>query len=212
MKPMEKHFRKMITSFQKLGYQTTYKTLNSVNYGVPQKRERVFIVSIRDDVLKKLGHKIENIIYPDFTTRVWPIPLVGVYSQRDAISNLIKDEKNIKEGRELEEIMKNKEVKYKLLKQLPKNPVAYQSVGDINPSGKLFQTRRVPWNEPSNCLLEKGLETSFFSHIHPDKDRGFTTYEAMRIMGLPDGYKLKGTLNERLGIVGLMVSPIQAHL
>jgi DNA (cytosine-5)-methyltransferase 1 len=210
MKPIQKHFEKMISSFQDIGYQTIYKVMNSVDYGVAQKRERVFIVSIRNDVLKKLGHQINAMVFPDYSTRIWPIPLKDIYSQKDAIFSLMKDEENIEEGRELEKIMKTHS-KYELLKQLPKSPTAYQSVGDINPKGTLFQTRRVPWDEPSNCLLEKGLETSFFSHIHPDKDRGFTTYEAMKIMGLPDGYNLIGDLNERLGIVGLMVSPPQMH-
>jgi DNA (cytosine-5)-methyltransferase 1 len=208
MQPVEKHFEKMIRSFQEIGYQTIYKVLNAVDYGVPQKRERVFIVSIRNDILQKLGHQIMGVVFPSFVSRVFPEPLSGIYTQRDAIYSLMKDKENIEEGRELEKIMKTQS-KYELLKQLPKNPTAYQSVGDINPNGTLFQTRRLPWDEPSNCLLEKGLETSFFSHIHPSKDRGFTTYEAIRLMGLPDGYRLLGTLNERLGVIGLMVSPLQ---
>ena len=209
MKPMQKHFNKMIKSIQKLGYQTTHKVLNAVDYGVAQKRERVFIVGIRNDVLKKLGHRIENMVFPDFTSRVWPKPIPGAYSQKDAIFSLMKDKKNIKEGLELEERMKTLS-KYEFLKDMTKSPTAYQSLGDNHIKGSFYQTRRVPWNEPSNCLAEKGLDT-FMVHIHPDKDRGFTTYEAIKLMSLPDGYKLKGTLTERLGLIGLMVAPLQMH-
>ena len=106
------------------------------------------------------------------------------------------------ESRILENVLKSQS-KYDLVKKLPKNPIAYQSVGDVSP------TRRVPWDEPSHCLLEKGLETTFFSHLHPELDRGFTTYEAMRIMGLPKNYELVGTLDEKLGMIGLMVAPPQ---
>ena len=35
------------------GYIVTWKLTNSVEYGIPQKRERVFIVGIREDLNKK---------------------------------------------------------------------------------------------------------------------------------------------------------------
>ena len=46
-------------------------------------------------------------------------------------------------------------------------------------------------------------------HIHPSKDRGFTTYESIKLMSLPSDYELVGTLNEKLARVGLMVAPYQ---
>jgi DNA (cytosine-5)-methyltransferase 1 len=208
MAPVKRHLEKMINGFQGIGYQTIYKVFNSVDYGVPQKRERVFVISIRDDVLEKLGHQIHGMVFPTFNSRVFPETLSGTYTLRDAIFHLLKDKKNMRESKILEDVLKSQS-KYDLVKKLPKNPIAYQSVGDVNPTGSLFQTRRVPWDEPSHCLLEKGLETTFFSHLHPELDRGFTTYEAMRIMGLPKDYELVGTLDERLGIIGLMVSPPQ---
>jgi DNA (cytosine-5)-methyltransferase 1 len=205
------HFNKMINGFRECGYQTVFKVLNAVDYDVPQKRERVFIVSVRNDILENLGHHISGgMVFPDFTDRIFPNPNLYGYSQRDSIYDLLKDRENIKEGNELEEIMKTNK-KYPFLKKLPKDPKVYQSVGDINPTGNFFQTRRIPWDDASNTILEKGLETKFFSHIHPEKDRGFTTYEAMRLMGLPEGFKLVGDLNERLSLVGLMVAPPQMH-
>ncbi len=205
------HLDKMVDGFRQCGYQTVFKVLNAVDYDVPQKRERVFIVSVRNDILEKLGHHINGgMVFPDFTDRIFPKPNGYRFSQRDSIFDLMKNKDNIQEGEELEEIMKTNK-KYPLLKQLPKDPKVYQSVGDFNPTGNFFQTRRVPWDDASNTILEKGLETKFFSHIHPEKDRGFTTYEAMRLMGLPKGFKLTGSLNERLSLVGLMVAPPQMY-
>jgi len=37
-------------AFRSLGYQVFYKVLNSKNFGVPQNRERVYIVAFRDDL------------------------------------------------------------------------------------------------------------------------------------------------------------------
>lgn len=47
----EKHrhnFDKYLSRMQMLGYRNYWKVLNAKNYGVPQNRERVFVVSVRD--------------------------------------------------------------------------------------------------------------------------------------------------------------------
>ena len=51
-------FPLIISEFEKSGYQVTYKLINAAAFGVPQKRERVIIVGIRND----LGFKYE---FPD---------------------------------------------------------------------------------------------------------------------------------------------------
>lgn len=39
----------MVVNFEKLGYSNYVKVLNAQDYGVPQSRERVFVVSVLDD-------------------------------------------------------------------------------------------------------------------------------------------------------------------
>ena len=105
----------------------------------------------------------------------------------------------------------NKDVYEYLTKHnLPYHPLwekGYVSVGDYNPKGNGFQTRRLGWNQASNTILEKGLMGQ--THIHPICDRGFTTQEAIRIMGLPIDFKLEGTLKQKQARIGLMVAPPQ---
>ncbi len=48
-----KTFRKVLDTLGELGYTTYYKVLNSGDYGVPQHRERVYIVSFRSDIKNK---------------------------------------------------------------------------------------------------------------------------------------------------------------
>lgn len=43
-------FPLIINEFEESGYNVSHKLLNAVNFGVPQKRERVFIVGIRKDI------------------------------------------------------------------------------------------------------------------------------------------------------------------
>ena len=46
----KKAFPLIIQEFEESGYNVSYKLLNAVDFGVPQKRERVFVVGIRKDI------------------------------------------------------------------------------------------------------------------------------------------------------------------
>ena len=45
-------------TFQKMGYNVQMKLLNSANYGVPQKRERVIFVGVINDITEKFEYPI----------------------------------------------------------------------------------------------------------------------------------------------------------
>ncbi len=46
-----KTIQRIMETLKELGYHTTYKVLNAFNFGLPQKRERVFIVGFRQPLL-----------------------------------------------------------------------------------------------------------------------------------------------------------------
>ena len=223
MEYAKQHLDRMVKDFEALGYSTTFKVLNGIHFGVPQKRQRVFILSVRNDVLEDIGMPwmLVSSLFPDGAMDEEP-------TVEDAIGDLRLDNENSVEAHELREIMK-KSAKYKWLKRLPKNPDKVMSVGDdiVGPFydkliahrtkwGKevperktsFFQSRRVPWHQASHTLSEQGLQTSLAVNLHPDEDRGYTTKEAKRLMSLPEDYILTGTLNERLARIGLMVAPL----
>ena len=217
------HLNRMVEDFEKLGYATVYKVLNGIHFGVPQKRERVFIVSVRNDVLDDIDMNwmLLSSVYPEPSKEEHP-------TLENAIGDLKFDNENASQAYDLRESMKIG-AKYKWLKRLPKNPDKVVSVGDdvVGPwydkviahrkkMGKsvpekkhsFYQSRRVPWNQASHTLSEQGLMTSLSVHLHPEEDRVFTTKEAARIMTLPEDYKFTGTLNENLARIGLMVAPL----
>ena len=216
------HLNRMVADFEALGYATTYKVLNGIHFGVPQKRQRVFIVSVRDDVLDDIGMNwmLLSSLYPE--------PVDEEPTLEQAIGDLRLDNENSVEAVELCESMK-KSAKYKWLKRLPKNPDKVVSVGDnvVGPwwekviahrkkwgksipeaKHSFYQSRRVPWHQASHTLSEQGLMTSLAVHLHVEEDRVYTTKEAKRIMTLPEDYVLTGTLNEKLARIGLMVAPM----
>lgn len=68
-------FKTIIATLAKLGYDIQWQVLNSKNFGVPQNRERVFIVghlrgTARPKVFPFTENNSENIVLPTITTRV----------------------------------------------------------------------------------------------------------------------------------------------
>ena len=48
--PHKVNFDKYLESMEKMGYNNYYKKLNAKNYGIPQQRDRIFVLSIRKDI------------------------------------------------------------------------------------------------------------------------------------------------------------------
>jgi len=218
----KQHLDRMVADFEKEGYTTTYKVMNGIHFGVPQKRQRVFIVSVRNDVLDDIGMPWMLI------SSLFPEGADEEPTLEDAIGDLRLDNENRVEAVELIDAMK-KSAKYKWMKRLPKNPDRVVSVGDdvVGPwydkviahrkkwnksipekKTSFYQSRRVPWNQASHTLSEQGLQTSLAVHLHAEEDRVYTTKESKRIMTLPEDYALTGKLNEQLARIGLMVAPM----
>jgi DNA (cytosine-5)-methyltransferase 1 len=61
-KKFSNEFKTVLDSLEEIGYNNYYQVLNAKDYGIPQNRERVFIISIRKDIDK-------GFTFPD------PIPL-----------------------------------------------------------------------------------------------------------------------------------------
>lgn len=51
-KRFKKQFQSILNDLSELGYTNYWKILNSKDYGIPQNRERLFIISIRNDIAK----------------------------------------------------------------------------------------------------------------------------------------------------------------
>ena len=52
-KRFQNEFNSILKDLEELGYTNYWKVLNAKNYGIPQNRERVFIISIRNDINNK---------------------------------------------------------------------------------------------------------------------------------------------------------------
>jgi DNA (cytosine-5)-methyltransferase 1 len=100
----KKAFPLIIKTFESAGYHVKYKLLNSADYGIPQKRQRVFIVGFKD-----YNHYL-NFQFPIPTTPFDRIPLSKVifqdfeilekyYFSQKAVDGLLRSNGKMNKGR-----------------------------------------------------------------------------------------------------------------
>lgn len=75
-KKFTKEFNYILDCLSEMGYNNYWKVLNAADYGIPQRRERVFIISIRKDIDKGF----------DF-----PAPFLLTKSLKDVLENEVED-------------------------------------------------------------------------------------------------------------------------
>ena len=183
--------------FRELNYQVSWKLLKAVDYGVAQKRERVFIVGIREDVYAELG---------DFT---FPDPTGERLVLKDVLKN-VPDSPGAKYP----------ESKRKVLELVPPggywrdlpDEIAREYMGKsyFLGGGKTGMARRISWDEPSLTLTTSPAQKQT-ERCHPDETRPFTTREYARIQSFPDDFEFKGSMNNIYKQIGNAVPVNMAY-
>ena len=166
-----------------LGYNVQTQLLNTVNYGVPQKRERIVIIGT------KTGIKFE---YPEKEKKVMVL--------RDALKNVPKSEGQ-----------KYSAAKKKVLELVPAGgcwrnlPLdiqkSYMGKSFYSDGGRTGMARRISWDEP--CLtVTCSPSQKQTERCHPDETRPFTVREYARIQTFPDDWEFIGGLGEKYKQIG----------
>ena len=103
-------FSLILSEFEKAGYKLKYQLLNSADYGVPQKRQRVIIVGIRNDINLNLDFPIA--CFSEINSLLTPgyVPLKDVifpeieidekyYFSERAVQGMLNAKKDMNKGR-----------------------------------------------------------------------------------------------------------------
>lgn len=82
-------------TYKGIKYKVAYEVLNAANYGVPQKRERVIIVGIREDLnitwtFPQASHSKERLLWDKFVTGEYWEKLKIVTSKRETLTPTLK--------------------------------------------------------------------------------------------------------------------------
>ena len=87
-------FKIICKTFEDLGYKVFFKVLNSKNFGVPQNRERIYVVAFRNDIAPE---KFEFPEVIDDTKRLWDIreekPVPAKYYLSDVYLETLRQHK-----------------------------------------------------------------------------------------------------------------------
>lgn len=213
--------QQIINTFEDLGYSVTVtsKPLLAADYGVPQKRKRMFFVGFRKDI----GYD-----YFDF-----PSPLLNVdnyISTGDAISDLPSLENDL--GAELMSYESKPQSEYQELMRMGSDFI-YNHVGTKHTEEVKWVISQVPeggnhkdlpegvgnsrkfneaWTRYHSKKPSKTIDTGHRNHFHYKWNRVPTVRENARLQSFPDKFEFLGTKTQQNRQVGNAVPPILAQV
>ena len=182
-------FHTILSIFQDQGYKTVYRVLNAWDFGVPQKRERLITIGIRNDLVGKC-----HFCFPQ------------KHSYKPTMRDVKLDVNPSKENCERYSASKErifalvppggywKDIDPEIAKEYMKN--CWYMGG-----GRTGILRRIGLDEPSlTVLTSPGMKQT--DRCHPIEVRPFSYRENARIQTFPDTWGFYGTLSEKYKQVG----------
>lgn len=209
------------------GYNLHIQVLNAKDFGVPQNRERVFIIGVRNDLQLDVEWQ-----FPNMVTNEHPLTLRQAISDLPDLGN--NEVKTIYQGGPLTEyqyLMRGDSIELKnhssrkhgariirIMEALEEG----QDKNDINRmveegrlSKDLYLTSgyhntygRLWWDRPSTTVTNNLSTPSSLRCIHPTQNRALTAREGARIQSFPDDYHFVGGLQAVNMQIGNAVPPI----
>jgi DNA (cytosine-5)-methyltransferase 1 len=176
--------KKVVDEFKAVGYEVKYKLLLASNFGIPQRRERLFIVGVRNDI--KLNFQFPEDTHSDnslFNKKKW-VPLSSV------IDNLEIDDQKYYFSQRAVEGMKNAKTNMKrgLYQDLNKQCLTITS-----------HLAKTSLNSRDPVLL-----------VNPDKEiyRRFTPKEAASIQSFPENFEFPVSETQAYRQIGNAIPPV----
>ncbi len=170
------------------------RVLRAIQYDVPQKRERLILIAIRNDIAPHVDFK-------------WPDVCTSVRTLRDAFfaGELFNTDVPMSEGQ------KYPESKYKVMqlvpeggdwRNLPEEMARDYMKGSYNlGGGKTGMARRLAMDEPSLTLTCAPAQKQT-ERCHPKETRPLTVREYARIQTFPDDWQFCGNLTAQYKQIG----------
>jgi len=174
--------KSIIQTLEDCGYTVRFKVLNSLFYKVPQARERLIIIGIRNDLK----------IIPNFPKKIRP-PI----STKQAIGDILDEPAD----------WKNSPKKTRYIKKYFRPGCTLKMAHEIILKHKLtgvlmYYTRRDRWEKPFQTILQAGDRA-----FHPLKDRPLSILECKRLCTFPDDFILPHTPPQNWERLGRAVPP-----
>ncbi len=206
----------VLKAFKKLGYTTSWWILNSSDYGVPQKRNRLFIIGSlhgievrkpEPDNEKSISVKDAIFDLPNLkngaSKNIMPYKKIKPSGYANVLRCGLKASANHLVTRNNSLVLK----RYKYIPQggnwqnIPQRLMKNYTDFSRCHTGIYHRLRE---NEPSIVIgnYRKNML------IHPHEDRGLSVREAARLQSFPDWYEFKGSIGYQQQQVGNAVPPL----
>lgn len=161
------------TIMEEMGYTFYFKILNSVNFGIPQKRERIYMVCFRNDL------SIKNF---DFPKSINLEKYVEDYliTEEELVKNLYIDREDIYYNGIEDNQYSNKTIR----------------LGIVNKGGqgeRIYSTKGIAITFSANG---GGIFSKTGGYLVNGKPRKLHPRECARLMGYPDSYKISESNNQ----------------
>ncbi|TXH71579.1 MAG: DNA (cytosine-5-)-methyltransferase [Thiothrix sp.] len=195
--------------FTKHGYRIEYFEVNAKDYGVPQHRERVLFVAVRDDL--DFTPSLPNFTHGDGGDMFSSLSPLRTFA--DACSDLPYIESGEKSNLPLHEAVKHPMHVIDWLWDVPQGFSAHDNKDPSKrpPSGYNTTYKRQVWNEPASTVQTTFGMISGCRNVHPIATRSLTIREAARLQSFPDEYLFSGSLGSVRTGIGNAVPPLLAY-
>ena len=170
------------------------RVLKAIMYQVPQKRERLILIAIRNDIAKKVNFK-------------WPDPYERIVTLRDAFYKGILYDTDVPKSIGQKYPQRKKEIMEMVpeggfWKDLPDEiQREYMKGSYFMGGGKTGIARRLHLDEPS-LTLTCAPAMKQTERCHPTEARPLTVREYARIQTFPDDWEFKGSMIEQYKQIG----------
>jgi DNA (cytosine-5)-methyltransferase 1 len=187
-------FKEILRDFQTLGYTVIWDVLDAVDYGIPQFRERLFIIGSRDHEDIFIPHSTHFMKHqnPEYRWRTLESAILDLESDPGPCAKFSKEREDylkfIKPGENWRALPP------RLIKKAMGG--AYESGG-----GKMGFFRRLNYKEPSPTLVTSPAQKATML-CHPVSTRPLSVSEYARIQQFPDRWTLSGPLLKQYMQIG----------
>lgn len=210
-------FKTIISLFESLQYNVNYKIINSADYGVPQIRERIFIVGSifdHDFCYPKPSHENSHDNFLPFDNKLKPyltlseaisdLPFIksgeeGFDYEKEPENDFQKMMRSSAPKKIMDHIAPNNNQKLiKIMESLPDGGTPQDLPEELRPKSGFANTYcRLWWNRPSTTITRNFSTPSSSRCIHPKAPRPLTTREGARIQCFPDNYIFYGSRSDK---------------
>lgn len=205
--------------FRGLGYEVKSQLLNAVDYGVPQYRERVILVGMREKNVFEYPaptHGEEKGLLPYVTLEDALSDLPKIPSGGSATKYTRKPKNDYQRfmrenSTTLEEFVapKNGEHLRAIMEALPDGGSKEDLPEELRPTSGYGNTyAKMWWKKPAPTMTRNFATPSSSRCIHPRDSRSLTTREGARLQSFPDDYKFYGSRSRKNLEIGNAVPPL----